>query len=238
MPVGGIGCKSAMSVRAILTDIEGTTSSIAFVHEVLFPYAAKALPDFIAAHESTPAITTILDAVREEAGEPDASTDRLGAVLQEWIAADRKATPLKELQGHIWQHGYQTGDFTGHVYADAARYLKEWAANGVDLYVYSSGSVGAQKLLFGYSDAGDLTPLFRGYFDTNIGHKKDAASYASIATEIGAPAAEILFLSDVKEELDAAREAGMRTIQLVRDENVVVGSHDTAADFTAVASRL
>ena len=227
-----------MTVAAILTDIEGTTSSIAFVHDVLFPYAARALPAFVAENRARPEIAAILDAVREESGEPDADHDRVTAILLMWIAADRKITPLKQLQGHIWQHGYESGEFTGHIYADAADALRRWSASGIELYVYSSGSVGAQKLLFGHSDAGDLTALFSGYFDTRIGHKQEANAYRRIAGDIGHPASGILFLSDVSEELDAAKEAGMRTIQLVRDEDVVVGNHPTAADFEAVARQL
>ena len=238
MPPGCKHGKSAMTVAAILTDIEGTTSSIAFVHDVLFPYAAAALPAFVAENAARPEIATILDAVRQESGEPDADNDRLTAIMLEWIAADRKITPLKQLQGHIWQHGYESGDFTGHVYADAADELHRWTASGIELYVYSSGSVGAQKLLFGHSDAGDLTSLFRGYYDTRIGHKKEASAYRKIASDIGHPAASILFLSDVSEELDAAKAAGMRTIQVVRDADVVVGNHPTAAHFDEVTRQL
>jgi len=145
---------------------------------------------------------------------------------------------LKELQGHIWQHGYESGDFTGHLYEDAARNLQRWAKDGLRLYVYSSGSTGAQKLLFGFSDAGDLTPLFQGYFDTRIGHKKQASSYRKIVATIELPAAEILFLSDIREELDAAAESGMKTVQLVRDDTVVRGNHHVAENFDDVQSIL
>ena len=223
-----------MTVRAILTDIEGTTSSIAFVHEVLFPYAAERLPDFVRAHRDDMEVAELIDRAREEAGEPDADSERVIEILLAWIAADRKATPLKALQGLIWRHGYEVGDFTGHVHDDAVDGLRAWAGAGIDLYVYSSGSVGAQKLLFGHSDAGDLRPLFRGYFDTRIGHKGERESYERIAIEIGLRPDEILFLSDVAEELDAARDAGMRTMQLVRDDAVVRGDHPAARDFTEV----
>ena len=223
-----------MKVTAIVTDIEGTTSSIAFVHEVLFPYASEKLPEFVRAHQDEPEIAAILDDARSESREPDAGLESLIAALLQWIAEDRKITSLKSLQGHIWKHGYEAGDFTGHIYEDAARNLRAWAVDDIELYVYSSGSVGAQKLLFGHSDAGDLTDIFKGYFDTTIGHKREPDSYREIAIRIGRDAGEILFLSDVAEELDAARDAGMQTLQLVRDEAVVTGTHATATDFDAV----
>lgn len=223
-----------MTVKAIVTDIEGTTSSIDFVHQVLFPYASKHLPDFVRNNQADPEVIPILDSVRTEAGEAGADIERVIGILLQWIADDRKVTALKDLQGLIWKHGYESGDFTGHMYDDVVTNLRAWAAANIDLYVYSSGSVGAQKLLFGYSDAGDLTPLFRGYFDTNIGHKRQADSYRNILKDIGMPAAEILFLSDVAEELDAAAAAGMQTFQLVRDEKVVPGSHRIAHDFDRI----
>ena len=183
---------------------------------------------------TNPDITALLDDVRSEAGEYDASVERVVSILLEWIREDRKATSLKALQGHVWRHGYECGDFTGHIYDDAADRLRRWSDSGIDLYVYSSGSIDAQKLLFGYSDAGDLRPLFKEYFDTNIGHKKQAASYQNIVESIGLPASDILFLSDVAEELDAASATGMKTTQLVRQDDVVVGSHPVAASFDDV----
>lgn len=223
-----------MTVRVILTDIEGTTTSIDFVHQVLFPYASRMLPEFVRRHQHDDEVAEILQDARAAAGEPDASLDRLIETLQTWIAEDRKVTALKALQGHIWRHGYETGDFTGHVYEDAAACMRGWHADGISLYVYSSGSVAAQKLLFGHSDAGDLTPLFDGYFDTRIGHKREADSYRAIVAETGVAAGDILFLSDVVEELDAAAIAGLQTVQLVRDEQVEPGTHRIAHDFAEV----
>lgn len=227
-----------MTVKAIVTDIEGTTSSISFVHETLFPYASKALPEFLRNHYNEAVIGTILDDVRLEAGKPAADCEEVIEILQSWISEDKKATSLKTLQGHIWKNGYECGDFSGHVYPDAAANLQRWAADGIRLYVYSSGSVDAQKLLFGYSDAGDMQPLFRGYFDTKIGHKKEAESYRKIVHQLNMPASDILFLSDVTGELDAAATAGMQTMQLVRDDTVMPGSHPVAADFDEVTRRL
>ena len=193
-------------IRAILTDIEGTTSSIAFVAETLFPYARAALPAYVAAHPAK--VAPLLDEVRAtESGDP------LQTLLR-WIDEDRKATPLKTLQGWIWAEGYAEGAFKGHVYPDAAQALRRWKGDGLRLYVYSSGSIEAQKLIFGHSDQGDLTPLFSGYFDTTSGPKREAASYVRIAEAIGGEPANILFLSDVQAELDAAHAAGLRT-QLV-----------------------
>jgi enolase-phosphatase E1 len=223
--------KPEVNVKAILTDIEGTTSSIDFVHQVLFPYASEKLPAFVREHQYDDEIAAILSDARADAEAPDAKADELIEIMLRWIAEDRKVTALKALQGHIWKHGYQNGDFTGHMYDDAVRYLRSWARHGIALYVYSSGSVAAQKLLFGHSDAGDLTPLFAAYFDTRIGHKREPRAYESIASRIGLSAQDILFLSDVAEELDAAANAGMQTIQLVRDDDVIVGRHPVAHDF-------
>ena len=223
-----------MSIRAIVTDIEGTTSSIAFVHDVLFPYAADRLPDYLRDNNDDPEVARLLEAVREEANLPSADLDSIIAVLLKWIADDRKATALKALQGMVWRHGYEQGDFTGHIYDDAVIGLRAWADAGIELYVYSSGSVDAQKLLFEYSDAGDLRRYFRGYFDTRTGHKRERDSYAKIAQALTMKPVEILFLSDVAEELDAARDAGMLTVQLVRNEDVVRGDHPIARDFTEV----
>ncbi len=223
-----------MTIKAILTDIEGTTSSIDFVHKVLFPYAGRELPGYVRAHRADPHVASILDDVRREANDPDADVETIIKVLLGWIVEDKKNTALKTLQGYVWKHGYENRDFTGHIYDDAVRCLRKWFDDGVALYVFSSGSVGAQKLLFGHSDAGDLCPVFSGYFDTQVGHKREAGAYTNISRHIALPAEAILFLSDVLEELDAAAEAGMQTMQLVRDEDVVTGSHRIAHDFHEV----
>ncbi len=203
-------------IKAIVTDIEGTTSSISFVHEVLFPYAREHLAEFVRAHLDDPRVAEQLREVSREMGQ-ELDTGQAIAQLLQWIAEDKKVTPLKLLQGMIWAAGYRDGSFTGHVYADAVAGLRRWHDAGKKLYVYSSGSVAAQQLLFGYSDAGDLTPLFSGYFDTRIGPKREVGSYRAIVNELGMPATEILFLSDIQEELDAAHAAGMQTCWLVRE---------------------
>lgn len=223
--------------RAILTDIEGTTSSLSFVKDVLFPYSAQHLPDFVRAHRDDREVARLLDAVRTQIG-GRAPEDALIRGMLDWIAADRKITPLKALQGLIWEEGYARGDFRGHVYLDAARCLRDWHGAGVRLYVYSSGSVHAQELLLGHTEHGDLTPLFSGFFDTRIGAKRDSAAYRAIAAAIGWPAGDILFLSDSREELDAARKAGMGTTALCREGVTGAwGGHPVAEDFDAVQLR-
>ena len=202
----------------ILTDIEGTTSSISFVKDVLFPYARNALPGFVRARGNDPEVRRWLDAVATEHGAV-CSDDVIVEILQGMIDEDRKHTALKALQGMIWGEGYDSADFTAHIYPDAAAMLRQWHTAGYPLAVYSSGSVPAQKLFFGHTDAGDLTALFGGWFDTEVGHKREAGSYREIARRLDRPADEILFLSDVVEELDAAREAGMRTVLIDRIED-------------------
>lgn len=219
-------------IRAILTDIEGTTSSLSFVKDVLFPYARAHLAEFVREHAQDPEVVLQLEAVGRETRNAALTQEAAIQQLISWIDEDRKITPLKVLQGMIWEEGYRRGDFQGHVYPDAVRALREWKARGIDLYIYSSGSVQAQKLLFGYTGFGDLTPLFSGYFDTNVGGKLEVGSYRAIAASIGLAPAEILFLSDVCAELDAAAAAGFRTRWLVRegvpDPNAV---HPQVSDF-------
>lgn len=193
-----------MPVRAILTDIEGTTSSIDFVIETLFPYARKHLAAYVAAHPETIANVPGDDPV---------------ATLIGWMDADAKETPLKSLQGLIWTDGYADGALRGHVYPDAVSALKRWHADGRKLYVFSSGSVTAQKLLFRHSISGDLTPLFSGYFDTTMGAKREVASYAKIADAVELPASNILFLSDTAAEVAAARAAGLQALLIDRAGN-------------------
>jgi enolase-phosphatase E1 len=204
-------------INAIVTDIEGTTSSLSFVKDVLFPYARAKLPDFIRQHQQDAQVSQLIADTCREAG-IKLDTEAAIAQLIDWIDEDKKITPLKALQGLIWTEGYHQGDFKGHLYPDAINNLKLWHQQGIALYVYSSGSVLAQKLLFAHTDAGDLTPLFSGFFDTNIGGKKEAESYRKIAAEINLPPGQIQFLSDIKEELDAAKTAGLQTIWLMRDQ--------------------
>jgi enolase-phosphatase E1 len=221
-------------IRAIVTDIEGTTSSLSFVKDVLFPYARARLAAFVHDHAAQPAVRVQLKSVSETVGR-SLSDEEAIAQLVRWIDEDKKITPLKALQGMIWEAGYRNADFQGHVYADAVRQLRHWKEQGIALYVFSSGSVHAQKLLFGYSTYGDLTPLFSGYFDTTIGAKRETAAYRHIAEHIGLPPNEILFLSDIREELDAAHGVGLHTCWLVRDGTLpVTSAHPLARDFDSI----
>lgn len=233
------------NVKLILTDIEGTTSSISFVKDVLFPYAANHLPAFVKENINDEKVQTALQQTAELAAEDGDNlsakisadnTDALIAKLLQWISEDRKATPLKALQGLIWKTGYENGDYQAHMYPDATEYLKKWHDSGLPLYVYSSGSVKAQELFFGYSQDGNLLPLFKGHFDTLMGGKRETQSYRNILAELqkthtGLNAEDVLFLSDIKEELDAAREAGMQTVWLLRDSDI-----PTDAEHKAVKS--
>ncbi|MEP6634457.1 MAG: acireductone synthase, partial [Luteimonas sp.] len=181
-------------------------------------YARRALPGFVRAHGDDPEVRRWLDAVAAENG-GICSDAVIVETLQGWIDQDRKHTALKALQGLIWQAGYRNGDFTAHMYPDVAPALQRWHDAGHALAVYSSGSVAAQKLLFGNSDAGDLSPWFTAFFDTEIGYKREASSYRRIADALNHVPERILFLSDVVEELDAARDAGLRTVLLDRHED-------------------
>ncbi len=222
-------------IRVILTDIEGTTSSISFVHEVLFPYSAEHMADFVREGETdTTEIREQLDAVAEISGVARDDIEGLIGVLDTWIREDRKETPLKALQGMLWEQGYQQGAFHGHVYQDAAEYLQRWHDRGLRLFVYSSGSVKAQKLIFGFSEAGDLTPFFSGYFDTRIGGKREPESYGNIVNELGVEPGTVLFLSDVEAELQAAESAGMQTVWLIRNGDIPETERPVARDFADV----
>lgn len=223
-------------IDAIVTDIEGTTSSISFVHDVLFPYARANLKEFVARHGHEPAVRRELDAAKRAVGDPAMSDEAVVAVLERWIDEDRKVTPLKSLQGMIWAEGYRAGGFQGHVYDDAVEALRRWHAAGKKLYVYSSGSVAAQKLIFRHTAFGDLTPLFSGYFDTTTGPKKEPESYRKIARAIGVAPERVLFLSDSVNEIAAARAAGCQTVQLRRPgEAQPKGQGPDAASFAEIA---
>lgn len=205
-----------MRIAAVLTDIEGTTTPISFVHDALFPYARARIAEFCKSHEAEPEVAEALAAARALDGHPELDLDATIALLIRWIDEDRKAGPLKTLQGLIWQRGYEEGVLKGQVYEDAADYLNRWHASGLSLFVYSSGSVAAQKLIFGYSDKGDLARLFSGFFDTAVGGKLEAASYERIAREVGIKPANILFLSDNPGEIAAAKAAGMQVARIDR----------------------
>jgi enolase-phosphatase E1 len=210
-------------VDAIVTDIEGTTTSISFVHDTLFPYAKQTVGEYVLAHSEEPRVQKILLEVQEIA---NVSAEEVVPTLLSWMEQDKKISPLKTLQGLMWEEGYRRGDFQGHVYEDAYEMLSKWHDQGMPLYVYSSGSVLAQKLLFSHSTKGDMTPLFLDYFDTKVGGKKERDSYLAIANQIGVSPDRILFLTDSTDEVKAAVEAGMQTVLISRD-----GALDGATTF-------
>lgn len=221
-------------IKAIITDIEGTTSSLSFVKDSLFPYARAHIDEFLRANVNNETVQKLLTDINAEVG-TELTLDQTIAQLIQWIDEDKKITPLKSLQGLIWETGYQRGELKGHLYTDAIRNLQIWKAQGFDLYVYSSGSVYAQKLLFAHTEVGDLTPLFSGYCDTHIGGKQDCNSYENIVAHIGLPAEQLLFLSDIEAELNAAQAAGLHTIWLTRDDAPQASaSHWQVRDFDAI----
>jgi enolase-phosphatase E1 len=220
-------------IRAIVTDIEGTTSSLSFVKEVLFPHARKHMGAYVRQHGNTPEVRQALLDVAEYCG-ARMNDEQCIAQLEQWIDEDKKITPLKFLQGLIWADGYRRNELAGDLYEDAANLLTQWHRDGLALYIFSSGSVLAQKLLFSHTPYGDFTPLFSGYFDTATGPKQEAESYRKIAAAIGFEPDEILFLSDIAAELDAAHQAGMSTYQLVREGTMPCSGHPHARDFSVI----
>jgi enolase-phosphatase E1 len=200
-------------------DIEGTTTSISFVHDILFPYSKERMSTFIKTHQNDAEILTILDEVKytvENEKNYLPNNQQIINQLIEWINADRKHPSLKKIQGLIWNEGYTSGEIKGHVYQEVPAALEKWKNKNITLGIYSSGSIKAQKDLFGFSLFGNLNKFISNNFDTNIGHKREIESYQKISQQLSIPSKDILFLSDISEELDAAKSAGFQTIQLVR----------------------
>jgi len=220
-------------VSAVLLDIEGTILSTAFVRETLFGYSRRHLPAFVAAHGHEPGVAAILEAAKTLSGRRDAL-----AALIDWQDRDEKAPPLKAIQGLLWESGYVSGAFRGPVFADALAALRTWRAAGVPLFIYSSGSLKAQELIFRFNEAGDLRSLFTRHFDTGIGAKIDAASYSRVAQAIDASAQEILFLSDDSRELAAARLAGLAVVQVVKEATRPDRQFPILTDFAELALTL
>ena len=211
-------------VRAVLTDIEGTTTPLSFVADVLFPFAKERLEDACASED--PRFGEAIRQLRQEhEAERGSGANNIpdfgnGAPYARYLMElDRKSTGLKALQGLLWEEGYRTGELKGDVYPDVPEALKSWKEKGIRVRIFSSGSILAQKLLFGHTAYGDLLPYFEGYHDTTTGPKREARAYAAIAEAFALPPGEILFLSDIVEELNAAREAGLRTGLFLRPGN-------------------
>lgn len=223
----------------ILLDIEGTTTSISFVHDTLFPYSKKHLSQYITEHRQDLKVAKCLKeahAIMVEEGSSAPYNE--GAVieqLQDWIKQDRKAKPLKTIQGYIWKDGYEQKQYQSHIYKDVVPSLKDWISNDIELYIYSSGSIEAQKLLFAHTEWGDLRPLIKGYFDTGIGHKRQEQSYQRICQEIECRGEQILFLSDVAEELNAAKKAKLQTAHIVREGTTQLGYDPSFASFDQIS---
>ena len=242
---------SIPGVSALLLDIEGTTTPIDFVHRTLFSYARAQMAEFLERHWRDPALLSDIQALRQQHD----SDRRQGAAPPEWreeteilrrqsafaylawlMDCDSKCTPLKSIQGRIWQEGYRKGELQGEVYSDVPVAFERWAAQDKAVYIFSSGSVQAQRLLFGFSASGDLSLRIHGYFDTTTGPKRESASYAKIAASAGLPPRNFLFISDVVQELDAARAAGMHTALSVRPGTAAPASngHAVIGDFDCV----
>lgn len=205
-----------MDFRAVLLDIEGTTTSIAFVYDVLFPYARAEVAAFASSHWD--ALEKERDLFAQEDGPVD-SPEALAARVLTQMDADQKTTALKALQGRIWKTGYAQGTLRADVFDDVPEVMRSWKQADKSIWIYSSGSVAAQRLLFGHTHFGDLTPLISGYFDTTTGPKRAAESYALIAEAMEMAPGEVLFATDVVAEADAAVEAGMQVAIMDRPGN-------------------
>lgn len=228
--------KTVQSVSPILLDIEGTTTPIDFVFKILFPYARAHAAEFLARNTGDPEVQRDLEGLRREHTEDCArglnppvlasvSSTSLVAYIDWLIERDRKVTPLKSLQGKIWAEGYVSGELHSQVFGDVPPALKRWHQQGRTVAIFSSGSVLAQKLLFGHTEAGDLTSYLSGFFDTTTGAKADAESYVRIARTLRRVPSELCFISDTVKELDAAREAGLETLLAHRPGNYPQPSH-------------
>ena len=223
-------------VKYVLTDIEGTTTSVKFVYDQLFPYFRSHIGDLksmIQQPDVQEAFRLTVKLSLDLEGRKLNSVDEIINTLNRWSEEDRKITPLKSVQGILWEDGYKKGELKGHVYADVLPALEHWKSLGIQMGVFSSGSIAAQKLIFGYSELGDLTPFFSHYFDTTTGGKKEAETYPKIADAIGLQPSEIIFLSDITGELVAADAAGFQTVQLVRP-GTEANWKCTVKDFTEI----
>lgn len=220
-------------IKLFLFDIEGTTTDINFVHKVLFPYSESAMKQYVLEHQTAPVVTKAIEDVKRTVLEEEKKHIDLDGAIEKllgWIKADRKHPALKEIQGLIWDMGYLKNDFKGHIYPDVKPFFMKILEKGLKVGIYSSGSVHAQKLIFGYSIEGDLTPFISYYFDTKVGGKREKSSYQKIAQETHLSPAEIHFFSDIPEELKAAREAGLGVTQVLRP-GTVASEFGGATDF-------
>jgi enolase-phosphatase E1 len=222
-------------VQWILTDIEGTTTEVSFVYDILFPYFRWHMDEWktVASDQMNQVLEQTRMIVLEEQSINLLTNEALFNQLRQWLIEDRKVTPLKTFQGMVWEQGFKSGAIKGHMYPDVKPALERWTAMGMKLAIFSSGSIAAQKQLFGFSTEGDLTPYFSAYFDTTTGMKRDEQTYHLIVQQLYASANSVLFLSDIHQELEAAKAAGMRTLQLVRPGTQANWS-SCVADFSEI----
>jgi len=220
-------------VRAVLMELDGAAVPLAFTTETLAPLARAKLGAFIREHASDPEVEDALEETGRLLGGFDLKLDEAEALLLRWMKQDRKATPLKTIQGLIWQEGYEAGSITGELYPDVAASLKSWASAGLRLFVYSSNSRLAQQLLLRHSSAGDLSQLFEEFFDTCVGQKIEPTSYREICDRLALPAGSVLLLSDNEEELDAAQSVGLATTRILRD-GAADSRHPVSPDFASL----
>lgn len=218
----------SIQAQGILLDIEGTTSSISFVYDQMFPYVRDTLNDYLSENWDSPALPDCLAKLAVDAdqdpetwlsGTPEENQQTVAKAVIGLMDADIKATGLKELQGMIWKSGFHSGKLVAHLFDDVAECIRAWKASGRDVRIYSSGSIAAQKLFFGHSIAGDLLDQFSGHYDTTSGSKREADSYRTISQEFDCEPSQIVFISDVVEELSAAKEAGLQTVLSLRPGN-------------------
>jgi len=236
-----------LQAKCVLLDIEGTISDIRFVYDVMFPYAKKNMPSFLVENWES---ATVQEAVRSVASDAKKISveDWLGALwkspnsdaldtlllhLQQLMETDSKATGLKMFQGMVWQYGFESGALRAELFPDVLPALELWKAKGLDLRIYSSGSVLAQKMFFKYTVLGDLTDLFSAHYDTTVGTKREVSSYERIATESQYDPAEIIFVTDVYAELAAATDAGMQVVGSIRPNNVPLPTEFTGLTITS-----
>lgn len=221
-----------LALRCVLLDIEGTTSSVSFVYDVMFPFVRRELARYVQLHWQSQDFFAAREQIARDAGHAswaawsssaNASAASSQKLFTEHVLSlmdrDAKVTGLKQLQGLIWDAGFKSGELKAHVYDDVPPALRAWRDMGLDLCIYSSGSIAAQKLFFGHTLAGNLLPLLRGHYDTTTGPKREPASYAAILKDLSLAGSQVLFLSDVVAELDAAKAAGLHTALLLRPGN-------------------
>lgn len=219
-------------IRAVLIDLEGVVLPMAFMTETLTPLAAQRLGSYIAEHAEDEVVEEALEETGRLMGGYELDPTQAESLLLRWMKQGRKATPLKILQGLVWQEAFDKGELAGALYPDVVDCLKSWAAAGLRLFVYSSNSAQAQKLLLRRCATEDPTGLFEGFFDTSLGQKIEPGSYRDICESLALPAASVLLLSENEEELDAAKTAGLATLRIARDGSVASG-HEVSPDLAS-----